>query len=295
MSKRTYDTPLFNNAKMNKHTYYCTNDNCTNETDYNGGLCNEHMESLSYESSECPGCGNDIYCGANGYCSNCWAERFGCESPISNDEDCGQSRWTEDCTCPPSLVDGHARRRAAEHVCSGEWDYARGIRVCDDEYCDFPPRPNSVISHHERSCASCHEHFTSKDQTRCCGECHVDAAVVIQKWLRNRRHERDVREAFAWCNLWFQGHCRSCKSYFPTQGEDDVHCPECRDSIKLPNLPPSPIDEIEEKLRQTSLSCDGCRDDILNQQGHMNPGGCLYIPCHECGNSNCCCSPSEAD
>ena len=73
----------------------------------------------------------------------------------------------------------------------------------------------------------------------------IDATVVIQKWWRNRRHEHDVREAFAWCNLWFQGHCRSCKSYFPTQGEDDVHCPECRDSIKLPNLPPSPIDEIE--------------------------------------------------
>jgi hypothetical protein len=27
----------------------------------------------------------------------------------------------------------------------------------------------------------------------------------------------------------------------------------------------------------------------------MHPGGCLYIPCHECGNSNCDCSPSEAD
>ena len=295
MSKRIYDTPLFNNAKMNKHTYFCSNDNCTNETDYNGGLCNEHMESLSYESSECPGCGNDIYCGANGYCSNCWAERFGCESPV-------------------------------EHTCSGEWDYDRGIRVCDDDdyhrinceckhsplcklcesyygyddpydgyKCDYP-RPSSVTSHHERSCASCHEHFTSKDQTRCCGECHVDATVVIQKWWRNRRHEHDVREAFAWCNLWFQGHCRSCKSYFPTQREDDVHCPECRDSIKLPNLPPSPIDEIEERFKQFGLDhCDGCRDDILNQQGHMNPGGCLYIPCHECGNSNCCCSPSEAD
>jgi len=256
MNKRIYDTPLFNTAKMNKHTYYCSSDNCNNETDYNGGLCHEHMESLSYESSECPGCGNDIYCGANGYCSNCWAERFGCESPV-------------------------------EHTCSGEWDYDRGIRVCDDEYCDFP-RPSSVTSHHERACASCHEHFASKDQSRCCGECHIDAAVVIQKWWR-------AKQPFAWCNLWFQGHCRSCKSYFPTQSESDVHCPECKDSIKLPNLPPSPTDEIEEKLRQTSLSCDGCRDDVLNQQGHMHQGGCLYIPCHECGNSNCDCSPSEAD
>jgi len=333
--KRTYDTPLFNTAKMNKHTYYCSNDNCTNETDYNGGLCHEHMESLSHESSECPGCGNDIYCGANGYCSNCWNERFGCESPIEHDctnvfdHEIGQ--WT--CGNAPA------------HKCSGEWDYDRGIRECDDEEyhrknceckhsplcklcesyygyddsydgvkCDFPhkctnvfdheigqwtcgnqdahmhqhQRRNSIESHYERSCASCHENFTSKTQTRCCDECHIDAAVVIQKWWR-------AKQPFAWCNLWFQGHCRSCKSYFPTQSDSDVHCPECKDSIKLPNLPPSPTDEIEEKLRQTSLSCDGCRDDVLNQQGHMHPGGCLYIPCHECGNSKCCCSPSEAD
>jgi hypothetical protein len=248
MTKRTYDTPLFNDAKMNKHTYYCSENDCNNETNYNGGLCHEHTESLSYETSECPGCGNDIYCGANGYCSNCWAERFGCESPIS-------------------------------HTCSGEWDYDRGIRECDDnEYhrknCESDyPRRNSIESHYERSCASCHENFTSKVQTTCCGECHIDASVVIQKWWRNHRRP------FEWCNLWFQGHCRSCKTYFPTQREYDVYCAECRESVKLPNLPPSPIDEIEEKLRQTNLS----RDDVLNP------------PCHECGNSNCDCSPSEAD
>ena len=246
--KRTYDTPLFNNAKMNKHTFFCYYDNCNNEVDYNGTFCIEHrLETLSYESSECPGCGNDMYCGANGYCSNCWIERFGDESPIP-------------------------------HKCSGEWDYKRGVFSCDfEEDPDCPSRRrNSIDSHYQRSCDSCYEVFTSKTQTRCCGECHIDAAVVIQKWWR-------AKQPFAWCNLWFQGHCRSCKSYFPTQSDSDVHCPECKDSIKLPNLPPSPVDELEEKLKQTSLSCDGCRDDVLNQQGHMHPGGCLYE------------SPDEAD
>jgi len=234
---------------INTHTFYCSTMNCDNETNYNGGLCDEHRkETLSYESSECPGCGNDIYIGANGYCANCWVERFGCESPIS-------------------------------HKCSGEWDYKRGVFSCDfEEEPDCPShRTSSVASVYERSCDSCYEMFTSKVQTRCCGECYSDAAVVIQKWWRARR-------PFQWCNLWFQGHCRTCRSYFPTQKEHEVYCPECRDSIKLPNLPPSPIDEIEERFKQFGLDyCDGCRDECLNQQGHMHPGGCLYE------------SPEEAD
>jgi hypothetical protein len=225
------------------HLYFCIDSTCNKTVDYyNAPCCLEHNplvqgneETLSHETSECPGCGNDMYCSANGYCANCWVERFGCESPIAQWDDYDYS----------------------EHACSGEWDYDRGIRVCDDddyhrkkcesyEYVDFPQRPNSVVSHRERVCASCDEHFTSKDQSTCCGECHLDAADVIQTWWRKVREPE------------------------PTAG------------------------------------CWGCRDECLNQQGHMHPGGCLYeesaqlpYPCHECGNTRCFCahadSPSEAD
>lgn len=27
---------------------------------------------------------------------------------------------------------------------------------------------------------------------------------------------------------------------------------------------------------RASSSCRGCREELLNQQGHMEPGGCLY-------------------
>ena len=109
----------------NQHLYFCIDSTCNKMVDYyNAPCCLEHNplvqgneETLSHETSECPGCGNDMYCSANGYCSNCWAERFGCESPIS-------------------------------HECYGEWDYDRGIRICDDEdyhhNCDvMPPLPPS--------------------------------------------------------------------------------------------------------------------------------------------------------
>ena len=26
-------------------------------------------------------------------------------------------------------------------------------------------------------------------------------------------------------------------------------------------------------------ACEGCRSDLLGQEGHMNPGGCLYDCC----------------
>ena len=40
------------------------------------------------ELNHCPGCDNEITVGANGYCSACWTDRFGCEdlSPIEHEE-----------------------------------------------------------------------------------------------------------------------------------------------------------------------------------------------------------------
>ena len=249
----------------NQHLYFCIDSTCDKMVDYyNAPCCLEHNplvqgneETLSHETSECPGCGNDIYCGANGYCSNCWAERFGC------DEECGNC-WREDCMCPVSPIshectntfdhevgqwtcgdaDSHSIKRP-EHKCSGEWDYDRGIRVCD--FADEPECP-------QHKCSNTFDH-------------------EIGQW---------------------------------TCGDQEAH-------NRYPPLPPSPIvtadddlDNIEEKLRQVNIMtagqtadweflwhnakrkqrteferrvrmrCDGCRDDCLNQQGHMNPGGCLY-------------------
>lgn len=242
----------------NQHLYFCIDSTCDKMVDYyNAPCCLEHNplvqgneETLSHETSECPGCGNDIYCGANGYCSNCWAERFGC------DEECGNC-WRQDCMCPVSPISHECTNtfdhevgqwtcgNADAHKCSGEWDYDRGIRVCD--FADEPECP-------QHKCTNTFDH-------------------EIGQW---------------------------------TCGDQEAH-------NRYPPLPPSPIvtadddlDNIEEKLRQTRIMtegqtadweflwhnakrkqrtefdrrvrmrCDGCRDDCLNQQGHMNPGGCLY-------------------
>jgi hypothetical protein len=39
---------------------------------------NMSFSPISHENEECPGCGEEIIVGANGYCAGCWQERFGC-------------------------------------------------------------------------------------------------------------------------------------------------------------------------------------------------------------------------
>ena len=41
-----------------------------------GTECRDCSDGVSSEPSECPGCGEDILIGANGYCAECWGERF---------------------------------------------------------------------------------------------------------------------------------------------------------------------------------------------------------------------------
>lgn len=36
-----------------------------------------------------------------------------------------------------------------------------------------------------------------------------------------------------------------------------------------------------DNVKQEETTCQGCRDGILNQLGHMDEGGCLYIDYEE--------------
>ena len=42
---------------------------------------------ISHEDEECPGCGEEIIVGANGYCASCWQERFGCSDEDDEDDE----------------------------------------------------------------------------------------------------------------------------------------------------------------------------------------------------------------
>ena len=233
------------------HTFYCSTIECDKEVDSYEGVCDScSKEQMSHETSECPGCGNDIYCGADGYCSNCWVERFGVEDDLST----------------------------ITHKCSGEWDYGRGILVCDFE--DEPACPQ------HRSEAEIRKNCDCK-KSPLCRPCELYYGYAD--------------DPYDGCTY----DCTNCKRKFKNKYWRNQWL--CRDCEDLPPLPPSPVADdleeqiaaIEEKLktsmtvdqkadweflwhkaksRQRELGCQGCRDDCLNQQGHMGPGGCLDEP-----------------
>jgi hypothetical protein len=105
------------------HTFYCSTIECQKEVKKGGDTCDTCKDAMSYESSECPGCGEHILCGANGYCAGCWVDRFGVE-----DEGCSPKSYE-----PTEVYDHEIGQWTCgqEHKCSGEWDHDRGIRVCD--------------------------------------------------------------------------------------------------------------------------------------------------------------------
>jgi len=68
---------------VNTHLFFCSEPQCSNPVNDYNDTCLE-CECEASTISECPGCGEDIFVGSNGYCSDCWQERFGVdEEPVS--------------------------------------------------------------------------------------------------------------------------------------------------------------------------------------------------------------------
>lgn len=215
------------------HTFYCSTTECKKEVKNSGETCDTCKDAMSYESSECPGCGDHILCGANGYCAGCWVDRFG----VEEEEGCSPKSYE-----PTEVYDHEIGQWACgdteSHTCSGEVDYETGTRECDHK--DDPKCP-------QHKCTNVFDH-------------------EIGQW---------------------------------TCGNPEAH-DKCDNDLPSPIVTlDDQIDNIEEKLRQVNImtegqtadweflwhnavrkrrreSCTGCRDDCLNQQGHMHPGGCLY-------------------
>jgi hypothetical protein len=196
---------------MNKITYYCCDATCDKKVaTYGAPCCLEHNplvggldDSVSYETSECPGCGMDLYVGANGYCSHCWVDRFGTdEAP----------------PCSP-----------VEHECSGE----------DDPAC---PQYQPV-------------RFEWKDRHNCEDLPPLPVSPVLTEqeaeWLKIQELEEEIAKIKEKVELYSSG------------------------------MTPRQVDDwrllwMTKEKRLRELRCWGCRDGVLNQQGHMGPGGCLH-------------------
>lgn len=81
---------------VNTHIFFCNNSDCEHEVEMIGMACEDHESDTT---SECPGCGMDLYVGANGYCAYCWVDRFGSEEEDYDRRncECRQSPLCEAC------------------------------------------------------------------------------------------------------------------------------------------------------------------------------------------------------
>lgn len=228
-------------STMNKITYYCVDATCDKKVaTYGAPCCLEHNplvggldDSVSCETSECPGCGMDLYVGANGYCSHCWVDRFGTDeappcSPVEHE--CSEDDIRKNCECHHSPL----------------------CRLCEVYYgyADDPYDGNTY------DCTNCKREFKNK-------------------YSRN------------------QSLCRDCEDLPPILSEQEVEWLEIqeleeqiakiKEKVELYSggMTPRQVDDwrllwMTKENRLRKLMCWGCRDEVLNQQGHMGPGGCMY-------------------
>lgn len=118
----------------NNHTFFCIDLDCEKEVKEYGMACEDHETDTT---SECPGCGMELYVGANGYCSHCWVERFGCE------EDPVPCSGRASCTC---------------YGCEKCWQEA-----CDEQASlpvELPPAADDLTT---AQCRVCNETFLQRD------------------------------------------------------------------------------------------------------------------------------------
>lgn len=261
------------------HLYFCIDSTCNKTVNYyNAPCCLEHNplvqgneETLSHETSECPGCGMDLYVGANGYCSHCWVERFG------YDED--------DMASPKSFNESHK--------CSGEWDYDRGIHVCD--FADEPECPQhkctGVFDHEvgQWTCGQTDKHTGVFDHEVGQADKHKCTGVFdheVGQWTCGQADKHKCTGKFDLdSGLW---ECVNEKPHTCSDTWTYDYSPRER----YPPLPPSPvatdlddqIDEIEEKLRTASLMTENQTADweflwhnAKRKQREQNCQGCRNV------------------
>lgn len=172
----------------NTHIFFCTETDCNNIVEYSDWQCDECCPPEAWhQTTECPGCGIEqgvTLLGMNNYCGSCWQQRHGCSDIFSDmssvtNEDEWEATLTREpkgwyCTCnrETGLMCGFCSEDYKEpcwgceptHVCSGEWDYELGYRVCDnsdDEDCpQHEPQCTCGVSSHlwtdEKHCRKCY-------------------------------------------------------------------------------------------------------------------------------------------
>lgn len=246
------------------HLFFCSEPQCSNQVSAYNDMCLE-CECEASTISECPGCGDVT---ANGYCYDCWQERFGMdEEPVS---------WYKP-------------------ICMGcDNAYARD----GGEYCDDCANRHKYPFRYV--CSRCDETFrmakmASTDEP-ICGECHLEAADIVQTWWRS------VREPKALTPIRIPKlPCADCGSvppdgHFPCYRDDDPLCAQCGETTCLEcgnRFVAEALNTLalcrpcKQMLDETKRYCQWC-DGYYN----LKLGDAERVQCYDCEKYSCTCDDS---
>ena len=242
-------------SNMNTITYFCVDSTCDKEVArYGAPCCLEHNplvggldDAVSYETSECPGCGMDLFVGANGYCSYCWVDRFGTDE------------------APPSSPTELPAAELVRGMGPDFWQCRSESEIRQNCEC-----------HHSPLCRLCEVYYGYADEGPYDGntyDCTNCSREFKNKYWRN------------------QSLCRDCEDLPPLpvspilSAEDmlEAQIASIKEKVELYSrgMTSAQVDDwrrlwMIKELRLRKLRCRGCRDELLNQQGHMGPGGCMH-------------------
>jgi hypothetical protein len=190
------------------------------------------------------------------------------------------------------------------HKCCGEWDYDRGVRACD-----FADEPECPQHRAELARGTGPDFWQCRSESEIRQNCECKKSPMCRPCEVYYGYADDPYDGSTY-------DCTNCKREFKNKyWRNQSLCRDCEDLPPLPVSPILSeqeaewleIQELEEQIakikekvelysggmtsrqvddwrllwmtkekRLRELRCWGCCHDILNQQGHMGPGGCMY-------------------
>jgi len=279
---------------------FCIEPYCSEESCWLGGRCQsceatEEFCSLSNRYEECLGCAGPSSPGANGYCAACWTQRYGCVEEPSPCAQCGEnfdvglaidasrcprcilspccaSVECNTCGCTAEFRDGERicwcdaceKDGCSYHACSGEIDYERGIKVCDnrdDSDCPQYEKSSEPVIQYDWSCPPYlqlnlrRNSVTSPPAPPTCTICGDVASVVPETGICYPCKQATRRCAD--CGIRPEG------GYFPCFRGEDALCARCEDDRCIKEAFPLLLKEFEhvtlpyeDIMKSDTLTCE---------------------------------------
>jgi hypothetical protein len=265
--------------KLNTHLFFCSESNCSNPVGQHDEMCIQCEASTV--SSDCPGCGEDILVGANGYCCDCWQERFGQDDrdePVSwykpICEECDNAYATDTSCCDYCAHIKNKLKTKMTPAQKADWQRLLNkrkpalspIRIPKPGCIECGSRTITCYRGDDPLCASCEEDAYGSSPSCCnqremtgkCQECNYFYDMVCSEDSRTlcRPCQNMLREQRRYCNR--------CEGYYHLEKghEERRECYDCDRHQAIMN----PENVCEECGVESWAECDCSKIEVEEEE-----------------------------